>query len=72
MEMAESLPGAAVRRVREETGCEVEVIGLVGRRKDRPTTATVPASRFGPIATARPRAMTAPAVTVWRASRGVC
>ena len=34
MEMAESLPQAAVREVREETGYEVEVTGLVGTYTD--------------------------------------
>ena len=34
MEMAESLPEAAVREVREETGYEVEVTGLVGTYTD--------------------------------------
>ena len=34
MEMTESLPEAAVREVREETGYEVEVIGLVGTYTD--------------------------------------
>ncbi|CAL9410672.1 Nucleoside triphosphatase NudI [Nocardiopsis dassonvillei] len=34
MEMAESLPEAAVREVREETGYEVEVVGLVGTYTD--------------------------------------
>lgn len=30
MEMADSLPGAAVREVKEETGLDVEITGLVG------------------------------------------
>ncbi|GHC83843.1 NUDIX hydrolase [Nocardiopsis terrae] len=34
MEMAESLPEAAVREVREETGYEVEVTGVVGTYTD--------------------------------------
>ncbi|WP_160051357.1 NUDIX domain-containing protein [Nocardiopsis sp. FR26] len=34
MEMTESLPQAAVREVREETGYEVEVTGLVGTYTD--------------------------------------
>ncbi len=34
MEMTESLPEAAVREVREETGYEVEVTGLVGTYTD--------------------------------------
>lgn len=34
MEMTESLPEAAIREVREETGYEVEVIGLVGTYTD--------------------------------------
>ncbi|MER8028068.1 NUDIX domain-containing protein [Streptomyces bauhiniae] len=34
MEMADSLPGAAVREVKEETGLEVEVTGLVGTYTD--------------------------------------
>lgn len=34
MEMGESLPQAAVREVREETGYEVEVTGLVGTYTD--------------------------------------
>ncbi|WP_141713056.1 NUDIX hydrolase, partial [Streptomyces sparsogenes] len=32
--MAESLPGTAVREVREETGLEVEITGLVGTYTD--------------------------------------
>ncbi|QNP75884.1 NUDIX domain-containing protein [Streptomyces roseirectus] len=34
MEMADSLPGAAVREVREETGLDVEITGLVGTYTD--------------------------------------
>ncbi len=34
MEMDESLPGAAVREVREETGLDVEITGLVGTYTD--------------------------------------
>ncbi|GAB3127052.1 NUDIX domain-containing protein [Streptomyces calidiresistens] len=34
MEMTDSLPGAAVREVREETGLEVEITGLVGTYTD--------------------------------------
>ncbi|MDJ1138278.1 NUDIX hydrolase [Streptomyces iconiensis] len=34
MEPADSLPGAAVREVREETGLEVEITGLVGTYTD--------------------------------------
>jgi 8-oxo-dGTP pyrophosphatase MutT (NUDIX family) len=34
MEMAESLPETAVREVREETGYEIEVTGLVGTYTD--------------------------------------
>lgn len=34
MEMTESLPEAAVREVREETGYEIEVTGLVGTYTD--------------------------------------
>ncbi|MDK1474001.1 NUDIX domain-containing protein [Streptomyces sp. 549] len=34
MDMADSLPGAAVREVREETGYEVEITGLVGTYTD--------------------------------------
>ncbi|MES4902702.1 MULTISPECIES: NUDIX domain-containing protein [unclassified Streptomyces] len=34
MDMTESLPGTAVREVREETGLEVEITGLVGTYTD--------------------------------------
>ncbi|MEV3872837.1 NUDIX domain-containing protein [Streptomyces sp. NPDC002454] len=34
MDMNESLPGTAVREVREETGLEVEITGLVGTYTD--------------------------------------
>ncbi|WP_030689379.1 NUDIX domain-containing protein [Streptomyces sp. NRRL B-1347] len=34
MDMAESLPGAAVREVKEETGLDVEITGLVGTYTD--------------------------------------
>ncbi|MFI7386073.1 NUDIX domain-containing protein [Streptomyces sp. NPDC049813] len=34
MEMADSLPGTAVREVKEETGFDVEVTGLVGTYTD--------------------------------------
>ncbi|MEU5430897.1 NUDIX domain-containing protein [Streptomyces olivoreticuli] len=34
MEMTDSLPGAAVREVKEETGLDVEVTGLVGTYTD--------------------------------------
>ncbi|MFF9273827.1 NUDIX hydrolase [Streptomyces griseosporeus] len=34
MEMTESLPGCAVREVKEETGLDVEVTGLVGTYTD--------------------------------------
>ncbi|MER5972598.1 NUDIX domain-containing protein [Streptomyces sp. NPDC002055] len=34
MEMADSLPGAAVREVKEETGLDVEITGLVGTYTD--------------------------------------
>ncbi|CAL9423851.1 NUDIX hydrolase [Streptomyces sp. enrichment culture] len=34
MDMDESLPGAAVREVREETGLDVEITGLVGTYTD--------------------------------------
>ncbi|MFD7903851.1 NUDIX domain-containing protein [Kitasatospora sp. NPDC059747] len=34
LEIGENLPGAVVREVREETGIEVEVIGLVGTYSD--------------------------------------
>lgn len=34
MEMADSLPGAAVREVKEETGFDVEITGLVGTYTD--------------------------------------
>ncbi|WP_411076725.1 NUDIX domain-containing protein [Streptomyces sp. cmx-10-25] len=34
METAESLPGAAVREVKEETGLDVEITGLVGTYTD--------------------------------------
>lgn len=34
MEMDDSLPGAAVREVKEETGLEVEITGLVGTYTD--------------------------------------
>jgi 8-oxo-dGTP pyrophosphatase MutT (NUDIX family) len=34
MEMGDSLPGAAVREVQEETGLEVEITGLVGTYTD--------------------------------------
>ncbi|MEV7000326.1 NUDIX domain-containing protein [Streptomyces sp. NPDC093982] len=34
MELADSLPGAAVREVREETGLDVEITGLVGTYTD--------------------------------------
>ncbi|MFI1964927.1 NUDIX domain-containing protein [Streptomyces pathocidini] len=34
MEMADSLPGAAVREVREETGLDIEITGLVGTYTD--------------------------------------
>lgn len=34
MEMADSLPGTAVREVKEETGLDVEITGLVGTYTD--------------------------------------
>lgn len=34
MDLADSLPGAAVREVREETGLDVEITGLVGTYTD--------------------------------------
>ncbi|MEU1625092.1 NUDIX domain-containing protein [Streptomyces sp. NPDC020096] len=34
MDISDSLPGAAVREVREETGLEVEITGLVGTYTD--------------------------------------
>ncbi|MBA9001845.1 NUDIX domain-containing protein [Thermomonospora cellulosilytica] len=34
MEMTDSLPGTAVREVKEETGYDIEVIGLVGTYTD--------------------------------------
>ncbi|MFH8617936.1 NUDIX domain-containing protein [Streptomyces sp. NPDC017979] len=34
MDLADSLPGTAVREVREETGLEVEITGLVGTYTD--------------------------------------
>ncbi|MFE9991423.1 NUDIX domain-containing protein [Streptomyces sp. NPDC005381] len=34
MEIGESLPGCAVRETREETGLDVEIIGLVGTYSD--------------------------------------
>ncbi|MYY12588.1 NUDIX domain-containing protein [Streptomyces sp. SID4919] len=34
MEMTESLPGAAIREVKEETGLDVEITGLVGTYTD--------------------------------------
>lgn len=34
MDMADSLPGAAVREVKEETGLDVEITGLVGTYTD--------------------------------------
>ncbi|MFB7633659.1 NUDIX domain-containing protein [Streptomyces sp. NPDC056149] len=34
MELADSLPGAAVREVKEETGLDVEITGLVGTYTD--------------------------------------
>ncbi|GAA0581210.1 NUDIX domain-containing protein [Streptomyces crystallinus] len=34
MEMGDSLPGAAVREVKEETGLDVEITGLVGTYTD--------------------------------------
>lgn len=34
MDMADSLPGAAVREVKEETGLDIEVTGLVGTYTD--------------------------------------
>ncbi|MGX2996108.1 NUDIX hydrolase [Streptomyces sp. JNUCC 64] len=34
MEMADSLPGAAIREVKEETGLDVEITGLVGTYTD--------------------------------------
>ncbi|GAA2350993.1 NUDIX domain-containing protein [Streptomyces cuspidosporus] len=34
MDMSESLPGTAVREVKEETGLEVEITGLVGTYTD--------------------------------------
>jgi 8-oxo-dGTP pyrophosphatase MutT (NUDIX family) len=34
MEMTDSLPGAAVREVKEETGLDVEITGLVGTYTD--------------------------------------
>ncbi|MEV5975789.1 NUDIX domain-containing protein [Streptomyces sp. NPDC052114] len=34
MELTDSLPGAAVREVKEETGLDVEIVGLVGTYTD--------------------------------------
>src|SRR5512139_2811873 len=34
MEMTESLPGAAIREVKEETGYDIEITGLVGTYTD--------------------------------------
>lgn len=34
MEMTDSLPGTAVREVKEETGLDVEIVGLVGTYTD--------------------------------------
>ncbi|WP_217197605.1 NUDIX hydrolase [Streptomyces buecherae] len=36
MDMSDSLPGCAVREVREETGLDVEITGLVGTYTDPP------------------------------------
>lgn len=41
MEMTDSLPGAAVREVKEETGLDVEITGLVGTYTDRATSSPI-------------------------------
>lgn len=52
MDMAGSLPGAAVREVEEETGLEVEITGLVGTYTDPRQSGSITPAASGPAPSA--------------------
>lgn len=51
MEMTDSLPGTAVREVKEETGLDVEITGLVGTYTDPGTSSRTATERYADSST---------------------